>query len=157
LVDQLRTIQLAALDVAPRDVKDSQWYKDFRTGVNNFNQTGKATAALAAERKMLWDMVCNACTCDRPSFASVLSVAEHACAGCFMTCRLHYTDADGGFVVLNVVAVAARTPSSANCQPGCISLDFLAGLAGLDSTCICLTNTITNVQHGLQATQQVSA
>jgi hypothetical protein len=57
---------------------------------------------------------------------------------------------------LDAVAVAARTPSSANCQPGCISLDFLAGLAGLDSTCICLTNTITNVQHGLQATQQVS-
>jgi hypothetical protein len=40
LVDQLRIVQLAALDVAPKEVKDSQWYKDFRNGVNNFNATG---------------------------------------------------------------------------------------------------------------------
>lgn len=53
------------------------------------------------------------------------------------------------------VATAASTPAAASCAPGCISLDFLAGLAGLNSTCICLTNTITNVQHGLQATKQV--
>lgn len=57
--------------------------------------------------------------------------------------------------VTPAVATAARTPTSSNCQPGCISLDFLAGLAGLDSTCICLTKTITDVQHGLQATKQV--
>lgn len=46
LVDQLRTIQLAALDMAPQEVKDNQWYRDFRTGVNNFNQTGKTAAPL---------------------------------------------------------------------------------------------------------------
>lgn len=53
------------------------------------------------------------------------------------------------------VATAARTPTSANCQPGCISLDFLAGLAGLESTCVCLTKTITDVQNGLRTTKQV--
>jgi hypothetical protein len=56
---------------------------------------------------------------------------------------------------LLAVNVAAKTPSSDNCKPGCISLNFLAGLAGLDSTCICLTNTINHVQQGLHATQQV--
>lgn len=53
------------------------------------------------------------------------------------------------------VATAARMPTSANCQPGCISLNFLAGLAGLESTCICLTKTITDVQYGLRATKEV--
>jgi hypothetical protein len=61
----------------------------------------------------------------------------------------------GPVCVYPAVATAARTPTSANCQPGCISLDFLAGLAGLDSTCICLTKTITDVQHGLRATKEV--
>lgn len=91
LIDQLRAVQLAALDAAPQEVKNNTWYQQYREGVNNFNQT---------------------------------------------------------------VNVAAKTPSSDNCKPGCISLNFLAGLAGLDSTCICLTNTINHVQQGLHATQQ---
>jgi len=41
LVEQLKITQLTALDTAPQEVKDSQWYKDFRNGVNNFNRTGK--------------------------------------------------------------------------------------------------------------------
>lgn len=41
LVEQLKITQLTALDIAPQEVKDSQWYKDFRNGVNNFNQTGQ--------------------------------------------------------------------------------------------------------------------
>jgi hypothetical protein len=44
LTDQLRITQLAALDVAPQEVKDTQWWKDLRTGVNNFNQTGEREA-----------------------------------------------------------------------------------------------------------------
>jgi hypothetical protein len=44
LTDQLRITQLAALDVAPQEVKDTQWWKDFRTGVSNFNQTGERGA-----------------------------------------------------------------------------------------------------------------
>jgi hypothetical protein len=94
LVDQLRTIQLAALDMAPQEVKDSQWYKDFRTGVNNFNQTGKAAAA--------W--CCGEAHCSGTWFGmlarvggrapfSLRSVAEPVCAGCFMACRLPWVDA----------------------------------------------------------------
>ena len=41
LIEQIKQGQLAALDSAPQEVKDSQWYKDFRGGVNNFNQSSE--------------------------------------------------------------------------------------------------------------------
>lgn len=52
LIDQLRAVQLAALDAAPQEVKNSTWYQQFREGVNNFNQTGES-----AERAWVVDLV----------------------------------------------------------------------------------------------------
>jgi hypothetical protein len=36
-----------------------------------------------------------------------------------------------------------------------VSLDLLAGLAGLQDNCICLTNTLNDLQQGLGTTRQV--
>lgn len=57
LIDQLRAVQLAALDAAPQEVKNSTWYQQFREGVNNFNQTGESAERawvdlVAAARRM---------------------------------------------------------------------------------------------------------
>jgi hypothetical protein len=50
-----------------------------------------------------------------------------------------------------------QTSGSTNntCKPGCVSLDILAGLAGLQDNCVCLTNTLTDLQQGLGITRQV--
>jgi hypothetical protein len=54
--------------------------------------------------------------------------------------------------------VLAGSGSANNtCKPGCVSLDFLAGLAGLQDNCICLTNTLNDLQQGLGTTCQVRA
>jgi hypothetical protein len=53
-------------------------------------------------------------------------------------------------------AVLQTTGSTNNtCKPGCVSLDLLAGLAGLQDNCVCLTNTLTDLQQGLGITRQV--
>jgi hypothetical protein len=141
LIDQLKAVQLVAMDAAPAEVQDSQWFKEFRTGIVNFNQTG-------AWRGVVW-CVCAASpalvACPAASHARTLMFCLDLLPAPPLACRS-----------LATVSLAAGTPASSPCQPGCISLDFLAGLAGLDTTCLCIQNTITAVQQHLQSTKQAS-
>lgn len=59
--------------------------------------------------------------------------------------------------MLSPYAVSVMATQFRTCKPGCLSLGLLAGLAGLDSTCLCITDTILEVQHSLQQTQRVGA
>lgn len=160
LIDQLRAVQLAALDAAPWEVKNNTWYQQFREGVNNFNQTGESAQrafglALQFSRGKThgrcWAAGYACCECGVQDGC----IQRLACARGFARVSPACVSCSPVVARCAAVNVAAKTPSSDNCKPGCISLNFLAGLAQLDSTCICLTNTITNVQHGLAATQQV--
>lgn len=90
LVLTLKQAQLDVMDSAPKDVRATQWFKDFRQSVDDLEST--------------------------------------------------------------VLAGSGSTNNT--CKPGCVSLDLLAGLAGLQDNCICLTNTLTDLQQGLGITRQ---
>lgn len=53
------------------------------------------------------------------------------------------------------VAVGGGQPVNATCAPGCVNLDFFSNLAGLPSSCVCISGTIAALQAGLDATRQV--
>ncbi|KAF6251691.1 hypothetical protein COO60DRAFT_1558039 [Scenedesmus sp. NREL 46B-D3] len=57
--------------------------------------------------------------------------------------------------VTDLDATVLATSGSANntCEPGCVSLDLLAGLAGLQDNCICLSNTVAGLKRGLDITR----
>eukprot|EP00775_Hariotina_reticulata_P004610 gene4610-4864_t len=94
LVSQVQQMQLLALEAAPPEVLDTQWFKQFQEAVKQMNSTTLF----------------------------------------------------GPFI--------SPTFSNKTCPPGCASLDFLAGLAGLNDNCLCITATITDLQSGLQSVQQ---